>query len=385
MPTKFVQNVAHKTGTSVEHAEKVWQDAKHAVKKGKRQGSWYWGKVVNTFKRMMGLKESITFAEFNELLESDQGQYKNDAAERAMIHKIVKLATQNRLMKGGNTDANLEQAYDFLESDWGGLLWDKYYELFKQMSPDYEGPFDRRKYGSFGREAVSWFLNWKKGVKLPKDVQPLEKMHEEISELDKIVVVNEDEAVTIPKLLKQQPLPKFIMIGKGGYYLKFISNTAIKVKFDVGRIPLAGETPDIKVVVVLRNFPAQGRAFLVQAGGDSVDYLNWDERSKFVAADGKVNPLTPSFLKQFMLGVLDQAELLNEDKVKPSYIKGLNPEEKAEMKREIKRFSKMSHKDKDAYPEDWTADKKYKERLKKKGKSLPKSEYTKEFERRYGK
>ena len=77
--------------------------------------------------------------------------------------------------------------------------------------------------------------------------------------------------------------------------------------------------------------------------------------------------------------------MLKEEKVKPSYVKGLNPEEKAEMKREIKRFSKMDHKDKDAYPEDWTADKKYKERLKKKGKSLPKSEHTKEFERRYGK
>lgn len=69
MPTKFVQNTAAKVGTSVEHAEKVWQDAKHAVKKGKRQGSWYWGKVVNTFKRMMGLSEGISFREFNELLE----------------------------------------------------------------------------------------------------------------------------------------------------------------------------------------------------------------------------------------------------------------------------------------------------------------------------
>ena len=72
MPTKFVINTAHKMGTSVEHAEKVWHDAKHAVKKGKRRGSWYWGKVINTFKRMMGVTEQVTFSEFADfLLEQD--------------------------------------------------------------------------------------------------------------------------------------------------------------------------------------------------------------------------------------------------------------------------------------------------------------------------
>jgi hypothetical protein len=71
--------------------------------------------------------------------------------------------------------------------------------------------------------------------------------------------------------------------------------------------------------------------------------------------------------------------------VKPGYVKGLNDEEKQLMKREIARFSKMPHTDKDAYPEDWIADKKYKERLKKQNKTIPKSEHTKEFERRFGK
>lgn len=82
---------------------------------------------------------------------------------------------------------------------------------------------------------------------------------------------------------------------------------------------------------------------------------------------------------------INRMEQLSEEKVKPSYVKGLNPEEKAEMKREIKRFSKMDHKDKAAYPDDWTADQKYRERLEKKGKKLPKSDHTKEYERRYGK
>ncbi len=71
MPSKFVQNTAERMGVSVEHAEKVWHDAKQAVKKGKRQGSWYWGKVVNTFKRMMGIKkESMTFRDYL-LIESE--------------------------------------------------------------------------------------------------------------------------------------------------------------------------------------------------------------------------------------------------------------------------------------------------------------------------
>jgi hypothetical protein len=78
-----------------------------------------------------------------------------------------------------------------------------------------------------------------------------------------------------------------------------------------------------------------------------------------------------------------------EDGVKKSYLdfKGSSKKKelKDEMKREIKRFSKLSHKDKAAYPDDWTADQKYKAELKKKGKKLPKSQHTKEFERRYGK
>lgn len=166
-------------GTSVEHAEKVWHDAKQAVTKGKRQGSWYWGKVVNTFKRMMGIKEHITFVEFKELLESDQGQNKNDTSERAMIHKIVDLLCADGEMKGGQSETNLEKAYDFLESDWGGRLWDKHYELFHQMHPSFQGSMNRQQYGSFKREAVAWYKAWKNGRKLPAEVKPLPKMHEE--------------------------------------------------------------------------------------------------------------------------------------------------------------------------------------------------------------
>ena len=57
---------------------------------------------------------------------------------------------------------------------------------------------------------------------------------------------------------------------------------------------------------------------------------------------------------------------------------------KKEMTREIERFKKMPSDDPSAYPDDWTADQKYKQELKKKGKSLPPSKYTEKFKKMYG-
>jgi hypothetical protein len=57
---------------------------------------------------------------------------------------------------------------------------------------------------------------------------------------------------------------------------------------------------------------------------------------------------------------------------------------KKEMTREIERFKNMPHDDPAAYPDDWTADQKYKAELKKKGKSLPPSKYTEKFKKMYG-
>jgi hypothetical protein len=64
MPSKFVARAAERTGVSLETAEHRWAEAKKKVHKGKRRGSWYWGKVMNTFKRMMGLMEAVTFKEW---------------------------------------------------------------------------------------------------------------------------------------------------------------------------------------------------------------------------------------------------------------------------------------------------------------------------------
>lgn len=72
MPTKFVSNAAERAGVSLETAEYRWAEAKKAVKKGKRRGSWYWGKVMNTFKRMMGLMETVTLKEWLLLEDLDE-------------------------------------------------------------------------------------------------------------------------------------------------------------------------------------------------------------------------------------------------------------------------------------------------------------------------
>lgn len=257
-------------GVSVEHAEKVWHDAKGAVKKGKRQGSWYWGKVVNTFKRMMGIqKESMTFKDFQDL--------------------------QAELLE-------------------------------------------------------------------------------------------EEKRITLPPLARE--LPKTIMVGRGGYYLTVEDIRPTKVYFEVGRL-MDDKRPDLRLVIGLNVYPGHGskRRFLVQLTGPATSELTWEQRSRWV--DLPNHPLSVEYLKAFMQQVLNAAGLLIEEKkeggVKKSYLKGLNAAEKKEMKQEIKRFSKMDSKDKAAYPDDWTADQKYKERLKRKGKKLPKSSHTSEYHRRYGK
>ena len=57
---------------------------------------------------------------------------------------------------------------------------------------------------------------------------------------------------------------------------------------------------------------------------------------------------------------------------------------KKDMDREMVKFKDSDHKAKSSYPEDWTADQKYKAELKKKGKKLPKSKYTDKFHQMYG-
>lgn len=108
MPSKFVSNAAERAGVSLETAEHRWAEAKKAVKKGKRRGSWYWGKVMNTFKRMMGLMEGVTFSEFL-LVEEAQpmpkniklaGPYvavKDEDSERRISYQIKKMLSDDEV------------------------------------------------------------------------------------------------------------------------------------------------------------------------------------------------------------------------------------------------------------------------------------------------
>jgi hypothetical protein len=68
------------------------------------------------------------------------------------------------------------------------------------------------------------------------------------------------------------------------------------------------------------------------------------------------------------------AELLGE-RTNPDYVRGLTAAERKTMKREIKKFSKMSSTDPAAYPADWAADKEYRDR----GGKIKPSKYTRKF------
>jgi hypothetical protein len=71
----------------------------------------------------------------------------------------------------------------------------------------------------------------------------------------------------------------------------------------------------------------------------------------------------------------------------PDYLRFTGSSKKTELKkemtREIERFKKMSSDDPAAYPDDWTADQKYKKELKKKKKAIPQSGYTKKYKQMY--
>jgi hypothetical protein len=92
-------------------------------------------------------------------------------------------------------------------------------------------------------------------------------------------------------------------------------------------------------------------------------------------------PLVMGITKR-MLGISESVgltEFLILSEANPAYFKGLNKQEKAKMAAEIERFSKMDSDDPKAYPEDWTADKSYRDRVKK----LPKSRHTKKYQKRF--
>lgn len=70
MPNAVVKSYAEKTGKSVEHVEKWWNEAeKQAKKKFKKKGPRYWAYVNGIVKRRAGLTGELSFKELVENLE----------------------------------------------------------------------------------------------------------------------------------------------------------------------------------------------------------------------------------------------------------------------------------------------------------------------------
>lgn len=63
MPNAVVKSYAEKTGKSVEHVERWWEEAKEeAKKKFKKKGPRFWAYVNGIVKRRAGLDEGITIS-----------------------------------------------------------------------------------------------------------------------------------------------------------------------------------------------------------------------------------------------------------------------------------------------------------------------------------
>jgi hypothetical protein len=96
MPTAYIKKAAQQTGKSVEQVEKYWEEAKKAIKKG---SPGYWGQVVNTFKKMVGLKEDI---EMDMQFQTQPGSTPVAAEPSASAHDARMANLMGNLMKARN-------------------------------------------------------------------------------------------------------------------------------------------------------------------------------------------------------------------------------------------------------------------------------------------
>lgn len=67
MPSTALKHLASKSDTSMERAEHLWDKAKGIVSKqygSRKKVKGYWALVMGITKKMMGIKEGLTFSEF---------------------------------------------------------------------------------------------------------------------------------------------------------------------------------------------------------------------------------------------------------------------------------------------------------------------------------
>ena len=154
MPGKFVTRAAERAGVSLETAEHKWAEAKKAVKKGKRRGSWYWGKVMNTFKRMMGLMETVSFKDFM-LLEDEE-------EDNEFEFEMIRLALTSK----GFVEEEVSPVFisaDFTKGEWGydlGIddnLLGTWYILIRSID---ERNYDVEKHGLTPEQLLEICYRW---------------------------------------------------------------------------------------------------------------------------------------------------------------------------------------------------------------------------------
>lgn len=79
MPTPMMNKYADEAGTTVQHVEKVWDDAKKSAKqKFGKEGPRFWAYVNGTVRKILKLKESkATFKELSEELDVNDRRHES--------------------------------------------------------------------------------------------------------------------------------------------------------------------------------------------------------------------------------------------------------------------------------------------------------------------
>ena len=88
MPQTALKHLAKKAGISMDKAEHYWNKAKEIVKAEYKVGeddSKFWALTTGIAKKMMGLKESVSFKQFLEAAVKDEPKYEVKGAEEAMV------------------------------------------------------------------------------------------------------------------------------------------------------------------------------------------------------------------------------------------------------------------------------------------------------------
>lgn len=158
---------------------------------------------------------NLTFKQFLAEAAGKRGEYPGDQAEKTMINQIIQMCMNNV-----KTEANYEIAYSFLESKFGGQLWDKYYELFHEKSPDFEGPQNKPKFTRFKNEARALFKKFTTGAEFKGE--PLAEAFD--SDVDGTILQNTPELFRVRAIIAGRQIRFMAALTKGEWDVVFIEH-----------------------------------------------------------------------------------------------------------------------------------------------------------------